>query len=199
MDGARSWTARAVVLSSLFIALVAGCDSGDSAVDIAGGTASDAREERSTEHRVILGNAILDTLAGRAEFGVVVEPESGDYHFVIRLATGFDFAGGLIMARPDTALPPPGEYSLGAGADSTAAAGAAGFTMYYREGMQRNLRAESGTLTLSTVTDTLITGRFDAILRGMITGMDRAAGEAEVHAVGSFRADGDMNGYVIGL
>lgn len=153
-------------------------------------------ESRSAQYTVTLGNALTDTLAGRAHFGIVYETQSRSERFVIRLASTFDFAGGVVLARRDTTLPDAGTYALDARHDSLAAD--EDFILLYREGMLRDMRASSGTLNLISVTDTLIVGTFDAQLRGRVAFPDRVGG-AEVHAVGRFRASPNLDGFVIGL
>src|SRR5690606_23187281 len=126
----------AVQITFLLGAAVTGCRSGDTAVDAGVGLSADASDDGSTDFRVVLGNAISDTLTDNAEFGILVEPQSRSYRFVIRLYTGFDFAGGIIFARSDTSLPEPGEYRLTAPTDSMTVDDG-GFSMFYREGMIR--------------------------------------------------------------
>jgi hypothetical protein len=151
------------------------------------------------EYQVTLGNALSDTLRGVANFGRVQDPQTGEELFVIRLSTGFDFAGGIVISRRDTTLPKPGDYDLAVAADSSAAVPDDKFFIIFREGMLWDLRSESGTLTFSTVTDSLIEGRFNARLQGEIAERGRELTEGEVHAVGRFRAGSGMTGYVIGL
>lgn len=194
----RRCAVTAVACSLLTIITLGGCDTGESTGEQPGPFESVSGGESSDEFRVVLANALSDTLSGRADFGVVVEPQSGKYYLVIRLAAGFDFAGGIVFARGDTTLPRAGEYQLFPRPDS-GAIGDHSFTLFYREGMQRNFEVESGTLVLDSVTDTLIVGRFDALLRGTFGGMERPNAGAEVHAVGRFRAENTLNGYVIGL
>lgn len=193
--GRRAWAAVVFIVA----AAAWGCGSRDTAVDTNANLQAEAADDGSADFRVVLGNAISDTLTGNAEFGILVEPESRGYRLVIRLATGFDFAGGIVFARSDTSLPAAGDYRLTAPTDSLTVGEGGEFAMFYREGMLRDLRASSGTLTLSTVTDTLIVGRFDATLRGLASNLILAATTAEVHASGRFRAESGLQGYVIGL
>lgn len=179
--------------------MTAGCGTGDAPPELPIGEQADNSDVTSAGYRAILGNALSDTLSGPAGFGTVLEPESRQYRFVIRLASGFDFAGGIIFARSDTAMPETGEYQLETATDSLAATQAGEFAMFYREGMLRELRATSGTLTLSTVTDTLIAGTFDATLRGNVASLNLEGRTAEVHVTGRFRAGRELRGYVIGL
>lgn len=191
--------ARRLVALVLMVAIISGCGSGDSAVEMPSGAQSDPGDDTSAEFRAVLGNAVADTLVGSADFGKVVEPVSGSYRFIIRLNTGFDFAGGIVFSRSDTSLPSTGDYPLEAPTDTLTAARPEAFAMFYREGMLRDLRAVGGTLTLSTSTDTLIVGQFDATLRGTVASLNIGSTAAEVHVMGRFRADRDLLGYVIGL
>lgn len=190
---------RAVPTMVILLALtpwVSACASNEPGTEPGELDASDAGGTAASAYRVVLANALTDTLRGAAHFGVVYETQSRSERFVIRLESDFDFAGGVVFARRDTTVPSPGTYALDAPADSVVSDDA--FILLYREGMLRDMRATSGTLALSTVTDTLIVGTFDARLRGRIAFPDRIGG-ADVHAVGSFRASPGLDGFVIGL
>lgn len=154
-------------------------------------------DETSAAYRVILANAISDTLTGSASLGRVRNPQEDRIQLVIRLRSSFDFAGGVVITRLSPELPEEGTYDLAA--DSAGYAAGERFVIVYREGMLRDLRSVDGTLTLSTVSDSLIVGEFDATLRGYISEGSRDLQEAEVHAVGRFRAERGMSGYVIGI
>jgi len=175
---------------------VSACGSDESGTEPGELDASAGGASAASDYRVVLANALTDTLRGPAHFGVVYETQGRSERFVIRLESDFDFAGGVVFARRDTTLPVPGTYMLDVPADSVVSDDA--FILLYREGMLRDMRATSGTLALSTVTDTLIVGTFDARLRGRIAFPDRTGG-ADVHAVGSFRASQGLVGFVIGL
>lgn len=187
-----------ILLFAVILTSVAACD-GEEDAATPGVEASDGEGESSAGYRVVLGNAITDTLRGRATFGTVVEPESGQARLVIRLASDFDFAGGIVMARRDTVLPDPGSYSFQQAADSLAGIPPGDFILFYREGMLRDMRAASGSMTLSTVTDSLVRGTFDVMLRGRTAGIDRSGTGSEVHATGRFEARRGLEGFVIGL
>ncbi len=176
-----------------------GCGSEDGAGEGLGEVEAEEAAESPFQYEVRLGNAVSDTLQGNANFGRVADPRTGEELLVIRLSTGFDFAGGIVISRRDTTLPEPGDFDLSASADSIQAAPAEDFFIIYREGMLRDLRSESGTLTFTTVTDSLIEGRFEATLQGEIADRGRELTEGEVYAVGRFRAVRGMTGYVIGL
>lgn len=160
-------------------------------------TGESESEALEAEYRVVLGNAITDTLRGSASFGHVLSHSTDSLQFVIRLASGFDFAGGMILTRGSDELPEEGTYDLAA--DSVEEAAGERFVLLYHEGMLRDLRSVSGSLTLSSVTDSLIVGEFDAILKGYIAERGRDIESGEVHAVGRFRAKEGIEGYVIGL
>lgn len=190
---------RAVLTMVMLLALmpwVSACGSDESGTEPGELDASAGGASAASDYRVVLANALTDTLRGPAHFGVVYETQGRSERFVIRLESDFDFAGGVVFARRDTTLPVPGTYMLDVPADSMVSDDA--FILLYREGMLRDMRATSGTLALSTVTDTLIVGTFDARLRGRIAFPDRTGG-ADVHAVGSFRASQGLVGFVIGL
>lgn len=175
------------------------CGSGDGGGEGVGEVQVEESAESPFQYEVRLGNAISDTLQGSANFGRASDPRTGEELLVIRLSTGFDFAGGIVISRRDTTLPTPGDYTLAATADSLEGVPTDEFFIIYREGMLRDLRSRAGTLTFTTVTDSLIEGRFDATLRGEIADRGRELTEGEVHAVGRFRAVRGMTGYVIGL
>ncbi len=160
-------------------------------------TPSGEPEAASTAYEVVLANAISDTLRGSASFGRVRHPLENTRHLVIRLTSPYDFAGGVVITRRSPDLPEEGTYPLTT--DSTRIASGEHFVIIYREGMLRDLRSVSGSLTLSTVTDSLIAGRFNATLRGYISEGGRDLEAGEVHAVGRFTAERGMSGYVIGL
>lgn len=181
----------------LMAVLVSACGAEEDANLPAAETAGGSPPEMSAAYEVVLGNAITDTLRGNATFGRVRDPQSDAVQLVIRLRSGFDFAGGVLIARESDELPEEGTYDLEP--DTVRMAAGNQFTIVFREGMLRDLRSYSGTLTLSTVTDSLIVGRFDAALRGYISEGTRELESGEVHAVGRFRADRGMAGYVIGL
>lgn len=176
--------------------VVGACGAGEPAGEAGATDAAVEGGDVAGDYRVVLANALSDTLRGEAHFGVVYEQQNRSERFVIRLESSFDFAGGVVLARRDTTLPDEGTYPLEYEVDSLAAD--EDFILLYREGMLRDLRASSGTLNLTTVTDTLIVGTFDAQLRGRVAFPDRIGG-ADVHAVGRFRASKDLDGFVIGL
>lgn len=152
------------------------------------------RARTPVDYTVYLQGAISDTLRGAASFGQVVDTRTDTERFVIALEGQYDLAGGVFFVRDDPALPEAGTYSL---EDSARTSDEFGLT--YRQGLQRHLRATSGTLTLSTVRDTLIEGSFRATLRGQVMRGGERLTDARVDARGTFRAQPDPLGFIIGL
>ena len=177
--------------------VVGACGGEDPSAVSGSGAENEEQEESSAEYRVVLANAVSDTLSGNATFGVVLHPERNARQLVIRLRSTFDFAGGVVISRRSMELPEEGTYDLTA--DSAAYAAGDQFRIIYREGMLRDLRSYSGTLTIESSSDTLITGSFDAMMRGYVSEGALELRSAEVHAVGRFEAEQGMAGYVIGM
>ncbi len=193
---ARTSTPRggAWIVVLLLIACT-GCDTeGEPARPTASGHAA-ASGASSLGYTVYLQGAVTDTLQGPASFGVVVGGEHSRRHFVIALESEYDIAGGFFLVRGRPERPAPGTYTL-APPDSGAYDA---FGLIYREGMQLHLRATSGMLTLTTVSDTLIEGTFEAALRGYLIRSGERLPEARVNARGTFRARPDDVGFVVGL
>ncbi len=194
----RRFRTRLSVALLAALLFACGADDGLGEAELVDGAAENA--ETGSAYRVVLGNAITDTLRGEAAFGIAYEPASGRHRFVIRLHSDYDFAGGFVLAHRDTTLPAAGRYDFALSSDSLEGADEAEFLLLYREGMLRDLRASSGSLELTTVADTLIAGTFDARLRGRVAALARPGDpRAEVHAVGRFRARPDLGGLIIGL
>ena len=185
---------RSIVLCALSVAVAVGACGADEQ-PLPGTGADGEPSDVSTEYEVVMANAISDTLRGSATFGRVFNPQENTTQLVIRLRSGFDFAGGVVITRMTTELPEAGTYEL----SDDSLAGADQFIIVYREGMLRDLRSVSGSLTLSSVTDSLIVGQFNATLRGYISEGSRIIEAGEVHAVGRFQAERGLSGYVIGL
>ncbi|MEX1055666.1 MAG: hypothetical protein WED81_06525, partial [Rhodothermales bacterium] len=137
-------------------------------------------------------------LRGKASFGQMLDPQTGENLFVIRLASSFDFVGGFLIARRNPDLPAPGSFGIAAAADSLAPP-ENNFIVLYREGMLRDMKSLEGTLTLTTVTDTLIAGRFNAAMAGYFMEGDRRLADARILASGRFRAQRGITGYFMGL
>lgn len=155
------------------------------------------RARTPVDYTVYLQGAISDTLRGAASFGQVVDTQTDAERFVIVLEGQYDLAGGVFLARDDPALPEAGTYSLERRDDDPRTTD--GFGLVYRQGLQRYLRATSGTLTLTTVRDTLIEGSFRATLRGQVVRGGERLTDARVDARGTFRAQPDPLGFIIGL
>lgn len=191
----RSIACCALVAALLIAALLVGAcgDKASTVPQVEEGEPSDV----STEYEVVLANAISDTLRGNATFGRVYNPQENTTRLVIRLRSSFDFAGGVVISRKSDELPEEGTYDLKR--DSLKLASGDQFVIMFREGMLHDLRSVAGSLTLSSVTDTLIVGEFNATLRGHVSGGRRELEEGEVHALGRFQAERGLSGYVIGL
>lgn len=155
------------------------------------------RARTPVDYTVYLQGAISDTLRGAASFGQVVDTRTDAERFVIVLEGQYDLAGGISLVHDDPVLPEAGTYSLERGDES--ARPSDGFGLVYRQGLQRHLRATSGTLTLSIVRDTLIEGSFRATLRGQVMRGGERLTNARVDARGTFRAQPDPLGFIIGL
>jgi hypothetical protein len=181
----------------LMLVLCAACGTAEEEAE--GGPAEEAGQEEEEDYQVFLGNALADTLQGDAQFGLVVHTETGEETFVIELVTGYDFAGGFFVARGGNQKPAPGTYPLTALSDSVKGVPAGQYVVIYRQGMLRDLVSRAGTVTFSTVSDTLIEGTLDATLHGFLTSSRGWLTDAEVRARGQFRARPGAPGYIIGL
>ena len=180
--------------------LAAACNAGDDpAAGPAGAGAEEAEEEEEQDYVVFLSTPLADTLQGNAMFGLVVDADTGRETFVVELESGFDFAGGFFVAYGDDALPAVGTHDLVALSDSLKTVPPGRYAIVYRQGMLKDLVSRSGTVTFSTVNDTLIEGSFDALLHGFVAIGQRRLSNAEVHARGRFRATSGAPGYIIGL
>ncbi len=153
------------------------------------------------EYEVFLVGSMPDTLRGRAHFGDVVDGSTGKPVSVVRLDIGFDFGGGIFLTRGDAQFPAPGTYPVEPfPADSIRNRGVPqGFSARYRRGLNVNLRATGGTLTLETVTDTLVAGRFEIDLEGLLALPGGTPREGVVRALGRFEAENRGAGYIIGF
>lgn len=153
------------------------------------------------DYEVFLVGAMPDTLRGRAHFGDVVDARTGRTVRVIRLDIGFDFGGGFFLTRGDARFPAPGQYPVEPfPADSLRnRVLPQGFSARYRKGLQINLRATGGTITLDAVTDTLVAGTFEIDLAGLIALPGGRPRQGTVRALGRFEAEGTGAGYIIGF
>jgi len=179
--------------------LLAAC-AGGNPDDVPAGTApADEQEEEEEDYEVLLGNALTDTLRGDARFGYVVDPDANQPTFIVELKTGYDFAGGFFVARGGEALPTPGEHPLLAVSDSLKSVPPGRYAIIYRQGMVKDLASQAGTVTFTTVTDTLIEGTFDALLYGFVAKGRQRLPNAEIRARGHFSARPGSPGFIIGL
>lgn len=164
----------------------------------ASGTEAPAEaDESAAGYRAIFSGALSDTLRGRASFGTVVASATRRERFVIVLGSRDDPLGGLVFARPDGAPPAPGTYDLVPYADSTRRP--SDFSLIYREGMRRTLRATGGTLRLDIVRDTLIEGSFRADLEGTVAHPGQLPRQSLADVRGAFRAENGSVGFLLGL
>ena len=189
-----SWRIRrgcVAVLLMMLGTMVVACETSESPSPDVAITSGSEVVGTSVGYRVVMTYLSPDTLHGRARFGPVYETGTGRERFVIRLASGFDDAGGFIIVQNDTVPPAVGSYAFGALGNT--------LELLYREGMLRNLRASSGMIRFTTVTDTLVAGTFEVDMRGPFFGMGAEGEEADVRAMGWFRAEPGLDGLLLGL
>lgn len=153
------------------------------------------------DYRVELTGLVPDTLAGRATFGRVVDGPTGKVMSVVRLRTGLDFGGGFFILAPGDRFPAPGTYPISVVPDSMKAKGAQpdGIWVAYRRGLLFDLVSTQGTVTLTAVTDTLVSGRLDVTLAGTVALPGGSPQDGELRARGSFRAHDEGAGFILGL
>ena len=175
-----------------------GCGKDETAAEEAIVGAGEEEGASTYTYQVLLSSVVTDTLRGKASFGQMRDPQTGENLFVIRLASSYDFVGGFLIARRNPDLPAPGNFGIASAADSLAPP-ESDFVVLYREGMLRDMRSLEGTLILTTVTDTLIAGRFNAVLSGYYMDADRRLSDARLQASGRFRAQSGVTGYFMGL
>ncbi len=175
----------------------------DDSLRLAEQEARDQVQQRiaDADYRVSIGGAMSDTLSGRATFGPIIDARTEQEIVIVRLETGIDFGGGYFLSYGGTELPGPGRYSITPfPADSVRADGFhQGWSARYRRGMLVNMRAESGTLTLETVSDTLLVGTFDIDLIGTVAATGGTPVPGEVSSRGDFKAHSGIGGYIIGF
>lgn len=193
---------RAAILAALLAGLLTACSSANGDGDVLPVDSTGlAPEPIELDYEVFLLGAMPDTLRGAAYFGQVVDAQSNQTVSVVRMETGFDFGGGFFITYGGEAFPQPGQYSIAPfPADSIRARGLpAGFSVRYRRGLLINLRATGGTFTLETVNDTLIAGRFEADLAGLLALPGGRPREGTLRALGRFEAEAKGAGYIIGF
>ena len=151
----------------------------------------------SADYVVYLRGAITDTLRGEASFGVVVDTRHGRRRFAIVLQSVYDPLGGFFLVQGRAEPPTTGTYALRG--RSSESGTDEGFGLVYRLGMRRDLAATSGTLTLTTVRDTLIEGSFEATLEGMLIRQGERLSDARLRVRGTFRAEPQPLDMIVGL
>ena len=163
--------------------------------------AQEAAAPAEVDYEVFLVGSMPDTLRGQAHFGDVVDARTGQTLRVVRLEIGFDFGGGFFLTRGDARFPPPGRYPVEPFPPDSLRDQMVpqGFSARYRRGLQVNLRATGGTLTLETVTDTLVAGNFEIDLAGLIALPGGSPRQGTVRALGRFEAENTGAGYIIGF
>lgn len=191
-----SYTAPLATVICAVLIILSGCGDDPIAVDT-DGTIARPVAEAEEGYRVIMRGLVGDTLTGRAQFGHVLDQNSGRLNWIIELVTADDFAGGIFIASPVDAMPEAGRY--GVAADALSDPGADQLALIYRHGLFRVFRARSGSVTFNHVSDTLVSGTFDVILTGEVADRGREAVRGEAEASGSFSARRGQPGYVIGL
>ncbi len=186
---------RAFALLLLIVAVtVAGCGR-DEELSVDGAAPTRNVDRSGDGYTVIMRGVVNDTLSGRAQFGDVYDQQTREVKTVLEFVTAADFAGGMFIVPVGSSWPEAGAYSLGDGRDSSGQ----GFRVVYRQGLYRAFSSRSGTLSLSTVTDTLIRGSFDAIMTGEVAERGREPVSGDVEVSGSFSARPGQPGYIIGL
>ena len=186
------------LIVTMLAGAVLGCGKSETSIQEAASGAGEVEGASTYTYEVILGSAAMDTLRGKASFGQMQDPQTGEDLFVIRLTSSYDFVGGFLIARRKTDLPEPGSFGIASAADSLAPP-ESNFVVLYREGMLRDMRSIDGTLTLTAVSDTLIAGRFNAAMAGYYMDGDRRLSDARLQATGRFRAESGITGYFMGL
>jgi len=198
------------VLAAGLLLAVAACGSGDEmGAPAAGDTAAAERAEKPTDeleypYEVYTRGMFADTLRGSAGFGTVFDPIRRRRQWIVSMSSGADVTSGVYIARPDTSLPSSGTYQIVkrrpvGRADSVRAAGTNTFTMIYRAGMRRSFHSQSGTLELTTVTDSLVEGTFEATLDGSAALPGQPPQQGTLTVRGTFRAEKEMVGFMFGV
>jgi hypothetical protein len=199
----------------ILLCLFAGCEPLPETQDRSQATALDdslrlAEQEAAAEaqrrfdaadYRVSIGGAMADTLSGAARFGPMIDARTNKELIVVRLETGIDFGGGYLLSYAGTDLPAPGRYEINPFPPDSVRSDQLhqGWSARYRRGLLVNLRAESGTITLDTVTDTLIAGSFEIDLVGTVAAAGGTPVDGEVTTQGDFRARSGVDGFLIGF
>lgn len=153
------------------------------------------------DYRVELTGLVPDTLSGRATFGPVVDGPTGKRMMVVRLHTGLDFGGGFFVLAPGDGFPGVGTHPISVVPDSLKGKGAqpSGLWVAYRRGLLFDLVSNAGTVTFTTLTDTLVAGTLDVTLAGTVALPGGSPQQGELTARGTFRAHSEGAGFILGL
>lgn len=163
----------------------------------ADGTPVRPAQETEDGYRAVFRGLVVDTLSGRSQFGHIIDPRTGQLNWIIEFITADDFAGGMFIASPTADL--PSEERYGISADALDDPDGNNLALVYRHGLYRVFRARSGTISFSHISDTLVSGSFDAVLLGEVAERGREAIRGEAEVSGTFSARSGNPGYVIGL
>ena len=204
---------RSVPLALLLLVLVASaCRSGaeedapatggDSVTVAAAASEGDAGPEYRYE--AVVRGMLRDTLRGSARFGVIFDPVTQRRQWVVSMRAGGDVTSGVYLARPDTARPQAGTYQIVnrppvGRYDSLRGSSNKSFTVIYRAGMRRSFSSQSGTVELTTATDTLIEGTFQVTLQGTASPPGQPPREGTLTVTGEFRAEKHAVGFMFGV
>jgi hypothetical protein len=186
---------RAVVLGIVVAVALTGC-----ADEIPEGATDMPAAEPVQLQEAFLVNVsgvISDTLSGEAAFGLVMDPGTRTYRFVISLRAGFGLGGGIFIVRSDTTLPQTGTYRFEDLPREELTDDR--FFLVYRHGLIREFRGVGGSVTLTSVTENSIEGTINARLRGRAYIHGRWPEEGDISITGSFAAVSGGVGYILGL
>jgi len=198
-----------LVLAALLLAAAA-CGSGGEMAPSTAAADSTERAEGEDDgpdypYEIIVQGMLRDTLRGSARYGRIFDPGTRRQKWVVSMRSGSDVTSGVYLARPDTSLPQTGTYDivesdLARPLDSLRAKGADAFTLIYRAGMRRSFASQSGTVELTTATDTLVEGTFEATLEGSASLPGQPPREGVITLRGEFRAEGGRSvGFMFGV
>ncbi len=195
----KRYRVRALVVLLLLVAAACAAPGEDDAP--VPGDSLDLAPPDQVDYEVFLVGGLADTLRGRAHYGPVVDARTGQEVEVVRLETSFDFGGGFFISYGSTRWPAPGQYPIEPFPSDSLAGRAvpSGFSARYRRGLLINLRATGGTLELETSNDTLVAGRFEMELAGLLSMPGQTPRQGVVHARGTFRALDTGAGYILGF
>lgn len=197
---------RLCIASLTVLLIIAGCevwsdDGGGSGAEPTDSVAVEVGEADAEppDYRVYLTGAMADTLEGDAVFGEVFQVSTRSTKSIIELEAGSDFTGGMFITLGDTTLPRPGTYDLTVPEKGDTTTPQPQYRIIYRRGLILNIASVQGSLTFEAVTDSLIQGTFNALLRGDVPVPGAGVQRGEVRAIGQFVAEHGPVGFVIGL